>query len=491
MWPHTARPTDLRGRLTAAIDSVLSERPVGRVRSALEGAGESAWIVGGTIRDSLLHRRVTDVDVAVMGDAEAAARRVAEAIGGPVFPLSEAFGAWRAIDPRDEFVCDVSPLHGGDIDADLAQRDFTVNAMALPIDGGELVDPHGGRRDLGAGVLRVLGEHAYAADPLRPLRLARLAAELPLVPDADTERLTRAAASRVTQASGERVFAELRRLLAADRALAALELADRLGLVAAVLPEVEALRGVEQSQFHHLDVHRHTIDVLRNQIELERRLGEVFGDDGAAVGEILERPLADEMTRREGLRLAALLHDVAKPATRGTRPDGRVTFIGHDALGAEVVTAICRRLRTSARVAQFLAAITRHHLVLGFLVHERPLARAAVYRYLTTCDPVEVEVTVLSCADRLATRGRGAEAAIEAHLELAREMMPHALRWRAEGPPRPPVRGDELAAAVGIDPGPELGELLARLRVACFTGEVATRDEAIAYARRLRNNPQR
>ncbi len=491
MRADRARPAHLRGRLTEAIDSVLTGRPIHAVRSALAERGPPAWIVGGSIRDALLGRPVIDVDVAVAGDAEAAARSVGDAIGGPVFPLSEAFGAWRAIDPREEFVCDVAPLAGDAIDADLGQRDFTVNAMAVPIQGGRLIDPHGGRRDLDAGVLRVLGERSYDADPLRPLRLARLAAELPLAPDAETERLTLAAAPRVVEASGERVFAELRRLLRAEHALAAVELADRLGLMAAVLPELEALKGVEQSQFHHLDVHSHTIDVLRNQIEIERRLDEVFGDQGAAVQAALEAPLANEMTRREGLRLAALLHDVAKPATRGVRPDGRVTFIGHDVLGADMVTAICRRLRTSMRLAQFVAAITRHHLVLGFMVHQRPLSQASVYRYLTTCEPVEVEVTVLSCADRLATRGRHAERAIAAHLELARELMPHALKWRAEGPPPAPVRGGELAAALGLEPGPELGALLAALRAASFAGEVETRDEAIAYARRLRNNPPR
>jgi hypothetical protein len=123
------------------------------------------------------------------------------------------------------------------------------------------------------------------------------------------------------------------------------------------------------------------------------------------------------------------------------------------------------------------------------MVHERPLTRAAVYRYMTVCQPVELEVTVLSCADRLATRGRGADAAIALHLELARELLAEGLAWRASGPPRPPVRGDELAAELGIPAGPELGALLRRLEEARFTGEAETREEAVALARRLRDNP--
>jgi poly(A) polymerase len=166
-----------------------------------------------------------------------------------------------------------------------------------------------------------------------------------------------------------------------------------------------------------------------------------------------------------------------------------VTFIGHDAVGEDMVLSLCRRLRTSERFARYVAALTRYHLVLGFLVHERPLSRRTVYRYLKACSPVEVEVTLLSCADRLATRGRNAEPAIAAHLELARELMAEALDWRETGPPKAPVRGDVLASALELEPGPELGRLLAELEEAVFAGEVTTADEAVDLARRLRQNP--
>jgi poly(A) polymerase len=454
-------------------------------------SGERAWLVGGSVRDELLGRPVTDVDLAVDGDPERAAKAVAGEVGGPAFALSEAFGAWRVIDRRGGRVFDVSPLQGKTIEADLGERDFTINAMARPLEGGELIDPHGGRQDLDARVLRVLGARAYEDDPLRPLRLARFAAELGFEPDPETARLTAAAAPRTPEASPERVFGELRRLLAADGAVAGVELADRLGLLAAVLPEVAALHDVEQSHFHHLDVYGHTLEVLRRQLELEGRLDELFGELAQPLRAVLDETLADDITRMHALRFGALLHDIGKPATRGIRPDGRVTFIGHDALGEEMVRALCKRLRTSERLSRLLEGLTRHHLVLGFLVHQRPLDRRTVYRYLKHTSPVEVEVTLLSCADRLATRGRNAEAAIAAHLELARELMAEALAWRASGPPRPPLRGDELASELGIERGPELGRLLGQLEEAAFAGEAATRDQALEVARRLRHNPER
>jgi poly(A) polymerase len=128
--------------------------------------------------------------VAVDGDPEPPARAVASALGGPVFPLSEAFGAWRVIERSTGRVYDFSPLQGETIGQDLGKRDFTVNAIGRPLAGGELIDPFGGRADLEAGTLRVLGRAAYESDPLRPLRLARLAAELGFSPDRETERLT-------------------------------------------------------------------------------------------------------------------------------------------------------------------------------------------------------------------------------------------------------------------------------------------------------------
>jgi hypothetical protein len=143
----------------------------------------------------------------------------------------------------------------------------------------------------------------------------------------------------------------------------------------------------------------------------------------------------------------------------------------------------------SGRLRSHLQGLTRHHLRLGFMVHERPLPRRRIYDYLTATDPVSADVTLLTVADRLSARGEGPVASdemIEAHLELAREMLAAALDWRREGPPHPPLRGDELAAELGIEPGPELGELLGEIEAAQYAGEVASRDQAVEFARSRR-----
>ena len=279
----------------------------------------------------------------------------------------------------------------------------------------------------------------------------------------------------------ERVFGELKRIVTADAARDGLELMAAHGLTEVVLPELAALRGVRQNEFHHADVHDHTLEVLDAVAALERDAAAAgLGEAGEAVTALLAEPLADELTRGGAMRFAALLHDAAKPQTRGVRADGRVTFVGHDSAGADLARAVLRRLRASQRLVDYVAALTLHHLRLGFLVRERPLERRMLWRYLRATAPYSADVTAFTVADRLATRGRNAEAAIDAHLALAREVLPAAL---AEPPREPLVRGDDLARELGIRPGPRLGELLAELEEDRYAGEVTTREQAIARAR--------
>jgi putative nucleotidyltransferase with HDIG domain len=453
-------------------------------RSAL--AGRPAWLVGGPVRDAFLGRPVdADVDIVVGGDAGADAHRLADAAHAHVFALSERFGAWRVIARDRSWQADVTPLRGDAIEADLELRDFTVNSMARPLDDLlTLVDPRGGEADLAEGLLRAVTERSFEDDPLRVLRLARFAPELRLEIEPGTAILAQRAAPLIETVAAERSFYELRRLVAGPDPVAGIRLVEDLGLLLHLLPELHGLRGVEQNPYHHLDVWGHTLEVLQQLVEIERDPHSVFGDLGEQIGAELGRPLADDLTRGEALRLGALLHDVGKPATRVVNPEGRVLFWGHDGVGAGMARDVFRRLHASTALGEYVAALAQHHLRLGFLVHERPLTRRHVYAYMRACEPVALEVTVLSMADRLATRGeRTRSEAVEAHLDLARELAAEALEWRAH-PPASPLRGDELMEELGMEPGPELGTLLRMVEEAVFAGEARTRDEALEVARK-------
>ncbi len=458
--------------------------PLEDVRRIL--AGRDAWLVGGAVRDRLLGRATTDLDVALPADPREAARALARATGGAAFQLSGAFGAWRVVGPGHSWHVDLVTLRDGDILADLAARDFTVNAMAEPLAGGELLDPHGGRADLEARRLRMVGPGALDDDPLRALRAIRIAIELDLTIESATAAAISRAAPGLTRVAAERVFGELKQVICSPSVRVGVELMDAHGIIAQVLPELPPLRGVEQTVFHHLDVYDHTLEVLEQVVAIERDPAAAgFGEYADAVAALLREPLADELTRGGAMRIAALLHDAAKPQTRTRLPDGRLGFPHHDREGAELARSVLRRLRASEKLADYVAALCLHHLRVGFLVHDRPLDRRAVWRYLQATEPFAPEVTVFTVADRLATRGRNSEPAIAAHVELARELLGPALARRAEGRPPPLVRGDELARELGLRPGPELGQLLAQLEEDRFAGAIVTRDDAIRRAREL------
>lgn len=454
-------------------------------RTALAAAEAAApgrvWLVGGAIRDLLLGDLAPlDLDLAVDGDPSPVTQAVSDALRAPRFGLSDRFGGHR-VTAATGLQVDVMPLHDGGLDADLRRRDLTINALALPlaaarnwpsIEVDELVDLSGGLADLDARVLRAVGPAALQEDPLRVLRIARTVASGGAWRlDGNTVRLAQAAAPQLDQVAGERIGYEIRGTICGAAPLRGLATLRRIGGLEAVLPEVAALDGVTQSKYHHLDVGGHTREVLEYSLQLEAGLSAFVDDDSAAwVRARLEDEVGGGWTVRETLRFGALLHDIAKPQTRYEDASrGIIGFPNHDGEGEKLAGRILERLRVPRKVVRGVQSLTLNHLRLGFLVHSRPLDRGAVYDYLRRCEPMEVEVTVLALADRLATRGRRAEEAIAAHADLTRELLPAAIAWReAGGAPAPVLDGDALMARSGLPGGPWLADALEAQRRAQF-----------------------
>ena len=443
-----------------------------------------AWAVGGGVRDALMGRPVTDLDVAIDGDAAAAAKALARAAGATRFRLSRDFGAWRVQGGTLGVQVDITPLQGGALTEDLSRRDLTVNAMAVDARAPEtVIDPHGGLADLEARRLRMVGPAAFRNDPVRLLRVVRAAEQLGFAVEDETAAAARRDAVRLWDAPGERLADELGRIVRLPRPDRAFTLMDALGVLGALVPELDAARGLDQSVYHHKDVLGHTLEVVEHVAALAADPEPVFRGRAGRVREVLAEPLADELTRRDALMFPALLHDMAKPATRAVTPEGRVTFMGHDRLGAEMAADLMRRLHTSARLRDFTADCVRLHLPLGFLVHRAPLSLRQIDRYLRRTAPWEVEIILLTCADRLATRGRGSDVATRRHLVLAREVMDAYFTLRDRGPVVPLLAGDEIARELGRDPGPWLAEVIDALREGQVVGVIRTDDQARRFVR--------
>ena len=447
--------------------------------------GQPAWVVGGAVRDALQGLPVPDVDLAVDGDASDPARDLARAYGASAFPLSEAFGAWRVTGGSLPAQVDLTPLQGADILDDLARRDLTVNAMAIPAQGGGLIDPHGGRADLAEGVLRMVSPTAFAADPVRLVRLARIAGQTGFRIEPGTHLRARMDAASVATTAGERVLAELRLIARQEEAWRGIETLDELGVLGVIVPDLEEARGLEQTPYHHLDVLGHILEVVRYACVIRRDPAEVFRGDAGFVRAALDEPLADGLTRGDALVFSALFHDVGKPRTFGTTPEGRITFMGHDRVGAEIVDEWSRRHGASTRFREVTAHCVREHLRLGFLVHRQPLSLRTIVRYWWATGPAEVELLVVSSADRLATNGpRTTPPQISRHLDLVRQITAAMHPLVVRGEPEPLMDGTEILALGDRTPGPWVGRVVTALREEQMIGRVTTRAQAERLVRR-------
>lgn len=456
--------------------------PAAVPEAILEGLPADGWIVGGAIRDGLLGRQFGDVDVIVPGSPERAARAFAERVGGcAVFGLNDQFGAWRVIHHSERWQADFTPLVGESLEQDLAARDFTVNAIARPVAGGDPVDPCGGIADLQARTLRAVGPSSFSSDPLRVMRMTRLEMELGFRADPGTATLAAESAARLAEIAGERAFTEFSRILSGDDPVEGIRRLDASGALAAIIPELPRLKGVEQSDYHHLDCWEHTLLVVEEVVRLESNPARL-GPAGPAACRLLTEELADGLERRHALRIAALLHDVAKPETRTVHENGRVGFPDHDRAGERISGEILARFKTSAKLAGAVRAEVLDHLTAGFMTHRDDFSARDEWEYLERTAPVSVDVTVLSVADRLATLGRKSEEAVSRHLALTDRLLAAAVRLEQDGLPAPLIRGDALAVELGIDQGPILGELLGEIAAARYAGEVEDAKGAVELA---------
>jgi putative nucleotidyltransferase with HDIG domain len=483
----------------------LPDWPWQTVSRLAEARGVGVWPVGGAVRDLLLGRPVHDWDFAVERDALGLARSVADALDGAYYPLDEERDTGRVVLTArgDVLDLDFAALRGESLEIDLLARDFTVNALAADGAGG-VVDVVGGLADIEAERVRAVSDQAFQDDPLRLLRAVRVGANLGFNIEARTADWMRRDVALLAQPSVERVRDEFARLLGVPRAADALQRADEFGLLHYVVPELETLKGVEQSAPHRHDVWRHTletVDVLDGILAVVTGQGELFeladvpdvvwGDIARTLGQFagdVAAHLAVEVSggrdRALILKLAALLHDVGKPATRSVGEDGGVHFYNHEVVGAKTAAARMEELRFSGGEVERVRTIVGAHLRPAHLARAEEVTRRAVYRFFRATSCGGVDVVLLYLADHLATWGPNLkEQRWGRRLEVAETLLAHWFeRYEETVCPATLVTGDDLMVELGLEPGPKIGRLLEAVREAQAAGEVGTRADALALA---------
>ncbi len=452
---------------------------------AAAGPGRAPALVGGSVRDAGLGRgaaRIADLDVAVRDSALDVARRVAERVGGSFVVLDAERGAARVI--ARGLQLDLADFRAPTLEADLAARDYTVDALAVELrpllarGAAPIVDPTGGLADLRARRLRVPHPRVLADDPLRALRGVRLEAILGLRATAATARAIRAAAPALVGVSPERIRDELAALLGLPDTARALRRADRLGLLGVVLPEIEPMRATRQPPPHRFDVLEHSLRTVAGADLVVARMAALapLGEELAAH---VAAPLGGGIARAQCLKLAALLHDVAKPETRRA-VRGRIRFFEHDVRGAARARAIAERLKLPGAVVDTLDRLVRHHLRPMHLAGAGVVTARARYRFYRDLGRDTRDLLLLALVDGAAVRGES-PLRVWPRATLIRELLSGFELQRAVSATAPLVRGDDVMGRFGLAPGPAVGRLLRRAREAQDLGLVRTREEALAY----------
>ena len=503
-----------------------------KISVLLAAQKKQGYIVGGFVRDWLLKRETNDVDITVNGDSIAIARKVARETGGRFVLLDGINNIARVVvlesqdreatsesreSPGPEWHFDFSSF-ARDIESDLARRDFTINAMALELGSVvaagasaatshrkppkapaesrstiKLLDPFSGKEDLKNKTIRAVSEGVFEADSARLLRAVRLAAELDFSIESTTESLIARYSGGAAEVPGERTREELLRLLARPRAAYYLRYLDRLGLLLALIPELGASKGVEQPTMHFWDVFEHSLHTVGALEFLIRESDWEYGNDAmlpvAPWSDAIEKHLSTGVSRgsnhRVLLKLAGLLHDIAKPETKTIDDTGRARFLGHTKQGATVTTNIMERLRFSNREVKLVESLVYNHLRPAQMTDGEFPTRKAIYRYFRDTGDGGIDILLLALADYLASRGPLVSMEEwRRHCRLMNYVLEEHDKQQSEILPVKLIDGNDIMSAFGLTPGPLIGKLLATANEAHASGELSTREEALALVHR-------
>ena len=471
---------------------------VSQTAQILDDLEVTSYLVGGSVRDAILGRTTRDVDIVLCGSANKASEALAESLNGHIVPIPIELDAGRIIVQSGDHrvTLDLLGLPGSDILPDLRRRDFTINAIATPLESAasgswELIDPLGGKLDIASRTVRATSDSVFSDDPVRMLRAVRIAAETGFAIEPRTETLIRRDASRLTGSSVERTREVLLRTLAARGAAKWIRLMDSLGLLSIVIPELDQARDVSQPREHYYDVFGHLVaaldyadqivsncyeyDFAREMMPTFDRMDAYFGQDAS-----------DGHTRGTFLKLTALLHDIAKPQTKTIEPSGRIRFFGHSEEGEELAEDILTRLRVGRRGIGMVRGMVRHHLRPRQMGNKGELpTNRAIHRYYRDLGDVALDTLYLNMADFLAARG---PLLTPEEMRIQSRVINHILMVGPQK--RTPVAsrrglltGHDVMKELQIESGPLVGRLLKSVAQAEAQGRVRTREEALKLAR--------
>lgn len=463
------------------------------------------YLVGGFLRDIFLGREKEnpDIDFCLKRNAINFGRKVARGLSAGFVVLDKTHGCSRAVKRiKDKtYTLDFTDFRGRDLQDDLLHRDFTINAFALALKDifqnkkieQAVFDPYAGIRDLKLKAIRMINRKGFDEDPLRILRAFSLAAIFGFNIDGSTLKAIKSKKAKLSKISYERIRDELFKILDRPDTFNYLERLDELKILKIIIPEGEAMRGVQQGPYHHLDVLQHSlesvkqIDILikkfsRPSSKISGGIPQNAGKNNKEMRDYLDEVISGERKRRALIKLGAFLHDIGKPAAL-RHEEGKTIFHGHERIGLEITENIVKRLRLSNDELDALRKMVFWHLRPGYMSDNDDLSARAIFRYFRDTGKEAVSTLLISLADQRSTRGPlTSEEGRLRHEKLVFRLLKEYFRRKKEKKLPRLVTGNDLMKKLKLEPSVLIGRILSEIEELQAIGKIKTKKEALKVA---------
>ena len=443
-----------------------------------ENFDNEIYLVGGTVRDYYMGLESVDRDIIVMDeDAREFALKLADLFNATFVPLDEENKIYRLVLPDKINYIDVTNPVGDSIEKDLMRRDLTINAIAVNIRTGDVIDISGGVTDIKNKCINYVNEHNFIDDPLRLLRVYRFQALYGFQLAPETINAVCKYVDLIHKPAVERINYEVLKLFSGKYAHQALENMNKTWLLEEIFPFVNELKQVPPNSHHHLDLFHHSIETVK-QVQL------LYENAPDVVKEHLDRIDFGGFSRLAHLKLAAFMHDIGKFST-WTIEEGKHRFIKHDDVGAKMSIKILKKLHFSNKQIDYISSMIKYHIYPSHVMNSPQITEKIMMRYVRKMDKNSIDAIILAQADRLSARGPEiTDEIVERNITSLNMLLKFYLEARETLKPLPKLLdGNEVMKILNIKPSRRLGEIMDALHEAQISGDVVTKDHAIEFVK--------
>ncbi len=447
----------------------------------LQSLNQEIYLVGGTVRDALLNKETYDKDIIVADEAaKEFSIKLAKKLNGVFIPLDEVNKIYRIVLKDKVNYIDITNPIENSLEKDLKRRDFTINAIALRISDGEIIDITNGKCDIENKLIRMISPENFDDDPLRILRAFRFESCLGFEIEENTLREIKSRTNLVTKPAIERINYEILKLFSGEYSVKALLSMDEAGITEQIFPPMSDVKKVPPNTHHHLDLFHHSIEVV-NQIQ------QLYNQSCKEIKEHLNQQDFGGFSRLAHLKLAGFLHDIGKFSTWTIEASGRHRFIKHDDVGAKMAEKMLKSMHFSKKQIEYITKQIKLHIYPSSVIQAPNLSEKHYMRYIRKMGSDVIDNIMLAKADRLSARGKDiTEEILKNNLEGLDKMLDYYLSIKDTLKPLPKLLGGkEVMELLNLSPSPKLGEILNELKEAQISGDINTREEAINFIKSL------